>query len=168
MEYCFHVWGCGGSIAQGVLDKMQPRTFGLINSPLITNQLPKLQLRKDIASLYLFYRYYYDHCSSELRAINLPPPLRGRPSKGAKSDHCHSLTVPSGRTPSYKKSFLPRDVMLWNSSPQICFPYDFNLRSLKRDVVISFFLRGFADSVQGAGSSAAPSMSTSNLVKKKN
>ena len=55
MEYCIPVWGRGGSIAQGVLVKIQSRTFVLINSPIITNQLPKLQLRRDVASLSLFY-----------------------------------------------------------------------------------------------------------------
>ena len=82
MEYCSPVWSGGGSVALGLLDKIQSRACDLINSPLLTNQLPTLQLRRDVASLSLFYRYYYGHCSDELHAI-IPPPLhRGRPTRG--------------------------------------------------------------------------------------
>ena len=42
MEYCSPVWGGCGSVALGLLDKIQSRASGLINSPIITNKLPTL------------------------------------------------------------------------------------------------------------------------------
>ena len=147
MEYCSHLWGSRGNVVIGMLDKIQSRACGLINIPIITNQLPELEFRRDVTSLSLFYRYFYGNCSDELHAIIPSPLLRGRLTRGTESAHSHSLTIPSGHTSSYKKSFLPRLVKLWNSLPQRCFPDDFNLQKLKRNVAISFFLWGFADSV---------------------
>ena len=60
-----------GSVALGLLDRIQSEACGLINSQ-ITNQQPKLQLRTDVASLSLFYRNFFGHCLDELRSIILP------------------------------------------------------------------------------------------------
>ena len=131
MEYCSPVWGGGGSVALGLLDMIQSRAYGLINSPLLRNQLPTLQLRRDVASLSLFHRYFYGHWSDELRAIILPLLLRGQPTRDVVSAHSHSLAVPSCRTSSCKKLVLPHIVKLWNSLPNRYFPENFNLQRFK-------------------------------------
>ena len=114
----------------GLLERIQSRACGMINSSIITSQLPTLQLRRDVASFSLFYWYFYGHCSDELQSI-IPSPLRrGRPTRGVESAHSHSLAVPSCRASSCKKSFLPRIVELWNSLTQRCFLENFNLQRL--------------------------------------
>ena len=127
--------GGGGSVALVLLDRMQSRACGLINSPIITSQIPALYLRRDVASLSLFYRYFFAHCSDEHRAIIPPFLLRGRPTTSMESAHGHSLAIPSCRTTSFKKSVLPCVFKLWisMSHAQRCFI------SLKRNATISFF-----------------------------
>ena len=147
MEYCSPALGGGGSVALGLLDRIQSRACVWINSPQLTKQLPSLQLRRNVASLSPFYRYFYDHCSYGLHAIFPLPLHRGRPTRGVEWAQNHSLAVPSYRTSSCKKSFLPCIVELWNSLPQRCFPDNFNLQRFKRYVTTSFFLWRFTDSV---------------------
>ena len=131
IEYCSSVWGGDGCVALGILGRIQYKDCDLIKSPLLTNQLPTLQLRREVASLSLFYQYFYGHCSDELLAI-IPPPLhRSCPTWDVQLAHSHSLAVPFCRKSSCQVSFRPRLVKLLNSLPQRCFPDNFNLRSFK-------------------------------------
>ena len=132
MEYCSPVWGGGGSVALGLLDRIQNRACRLINSPRLTQNLSSLQLRRDVASLSLFYRYYHGHCSQELSTMIPPPLVRRRVTRGTDIAHEHSLVIPTCRLTTYQDSFLPRAVKLWNSLTQSCFPHDYNLQIFKQ------------------------------------
>ena len=65
MEYCCHVWAGASSCYLELLDKLQKqicRTFG----PSVAAYLEPLARCQNMASLTLFYRYYFVTCSSEL------------------------------------------------------------------------------------------------------
>merc|ERR1712002_391403 len=132
MEYCSPVWGGGGGVALALLDRLQNRACRLINNPLLTNNLPSLQLRRDVASLSLFYRYYHGHCSEELFSIIPPPIARRRVTRNMEIAHRCSMDPPTCRLSTFQNSFLPRMVKLWNSLTQSCFPHDYNLQLFKQ------------------------------------
>ena len=106
MEYFSPVWGGGGSVALGLLEKIQSRARVLIIRPSLTNQLPSLELRRNVASLSLIYRYFYGHCLDELLGIIPLLPLRGRSARGMESAHSLTLTISAGLPQSSKSSFF--------------------------------------------------------------
>ena len=68
MEYCYHVWAGAPSCYLEYLDKLQKwicRSAG----PLLAASLEPLAHRRNVASLSLFYRYYFGRCSSELAQL---------------------------------------------------------------------------------------------------
>ena len=72
IEYCCHVWADALSCYLELLDKLQKwisRTIG----PSLAASLEPLPHHRNVASLSLLYRYYFDRCSSELaQLIPLP------------------------------------------------------------------------------------------------
>ena len=68
LEYCCHVWAGAPSCYLELLDKLQKwicRTVG----PSLATSLEPLAHRRNVASLSLFYRYYFGRCSSELAEL---------------------------------------------------------------------------------------------------
>ena len=68
MEYCCHVWAGAPSCYLELLSKLQKlicRTVG----PSLAASLEPLAHRRNVASLSLFYRYYFGRCSSELAQL---------------------------------------------------------------------------------------------------
>ena len=68
MEYCCHVWAGAPGCYLELLDKLQKRicrTFG----PSLAASLGPLAHLQNVASLSLFYRYYFGRCSSELAQL---------------------------------------------------------------------------------------------------
>ena len=68
LEYCCHVWVGAPSCYLELLDKLQKwicRTVG----PSLATSLEPLAHRRNVASLSLFYRYYFGRCSSELAEL---------------------------------------------------------------------------------------------------
>ena len=65
MEYCCHVWVGAPSCDVELLDKLQKRIC-TTGGPSLAASLELLAYRRNIASLSLFYRYYFGRCSSEL------------------------------------------------------------------------------------------------------
>ena len=68
MEYCCHVWVGAPSCYLELLDKLQKwicRTVG----PSLASSLEPLAHHRNVASLSLFYRYYFGRCSSELAQL---------------------------------------------------------------------------------------------------
>ena len=93
MEYCCHVWAGAPSCYLDLLDKLQKwicRIFG----PSLADSLEPLAHRQNVASLSLFYRYYFGRCSSEL--AQLVPLLfsRGRSTRYSDRLHDFSVTIP--------------------------------------------------------------------------
>ena len=68
MEYCCHVWAVAPGCFLELLDKLQKlicRTIG----PLLAASLETLAHRRNVASLSLFYKYYFGRCSLELAQL---------------------------------------------------------------------------------------------------
>ena len=93
MEYCRHVWAGAPSCYLELLDILQKqicRTFG----PSLATSLETLAHRQNVASLSLFYRYYFGRCSSELAQ---PVPIlysRGRSIRYSDRLHDFYVTIP--------------------------------------------------------------------------
>ena len=72
MEYCSHIWGdAPRSHGIDLLDRVQKLVISLAGSEL-SSDLQVLSHRRDVASLILFYKYYYGECSFELVDLYLP------------------------------------------------------------------------------------------------
>ena len=110
MEYCCHVWAGAPSCHLELLDKLQKRICRTVG-PLLAASLESLAHRQNVASLILFYRYYFGICSSELAKLI---PL---------------LYNPRWYKDAYVNSFFPRTARIWNSLPIECFPLTHDLKS---------------------------------------
>ena len=87
LEYCSHIWGF--SPYTSLLDRLESKAIRLIGDPSLTSTLDPLSLRRKVASLSLFYRYYFGHCSDELAAC-IPPPM-ARPRSATSGNICPQL-----------------------------------------------------------------------------
>ena len=74
MEYCCHVWAVAPSCYLELLDKLQKRICRTVG-PLLAASLEPLAHRRNVASLSLFYRYYFSRYPSELAQLILLPLL---------------------------------------------------------------------------------------------
>ena len=90
MEYCCHVWAGAPSCYLELLDKLQKRICRTVG-PSLAASLEPLAHRQNVASLSLFYRYYFGRCSSELAKL-VPLPYSGGRSTHYSDrlhDFCH-------------------------------------------------------------------------------
>ena len=76
MEYCCHVWAGASSCYLELLDKLQKWICRNV-SPSLAPSLEPLAHRQSVASLSLFYRYYFGRCSSELAELVPLPHSQG-------------------------------------------------------------------------------------------
>ena len=130
MEYCCHVWAGAPSCYLELLDKPQKpicRTVG----PSLSASLETLAHRRNVASLSLFYKYYFGRCSSELAQLVPLPFSRGRSTHYSDRLHDFSVTIPRCYKDVYANSFFPHTARLWNSLPIECFPLTYNLNGFK-------------------------------------
>ena len=77
MEYWCHVWAGGLNCYLELLDNLQKRICETVD-PSRAASLEPLAHRQNVASLSLFYRYYFGRCSSELAELVPLPYSRGR------------------------------------------------------------------------------------------
>ena len=68
MEYCCHVWAGAPSCYLELLDKLQKRICRTV-APSLAVSLEPLAHLQNVASISLFYRYYFGRCSSELARL---------------------------------------------------------------------------------------------------
>ena len=68
MEYCCHIWAGSPGCYLDLLDKLQKRLCKIVG-PSLAASLEPLAHRRNVASLSLFYRYYFGRCSSELAQL---------------------------------------------------------------------------------------------------
>ena len=80
MENCCHVWAAALTIYLELLDKLQKQIYRTV-SPSLAACLEPLAHRRNVASLSLFYRYYFGRCSSELVQLVPLPYSRGRSTR---------------------------------------------------------------------------------------
>ena len=128
MEYCCHIWAGATGCYLELLDKLQKRIRRIVG-PLLAASLEPLAHRRNVASLSLFYRYYFGRCSSELAQLVPLPFSRRRSTRYSDRLHDFSVTIPR----CYKdvNSFFPRTAKLWNSLPMECFPLTYDLSGFK-------------------------------------
>ena len=113
-----------------LLDKLQKRTCRIVGS-LLAASLEPLAHRRNVASLSLFYTYYFGRCSSELAQLVSLPFSRGRSTRYSVRLHDFSVTIPRCYKDVYINSFFPRTARFWNSLPTECFPLTYDLSGFK-------------------------------------
>ena len=133
MVYCCHVWAGAPSCYLELLDKLQKRICRIVG-PSLAALLKPLVHRRNVASLSLFYRYYFARCSSELVQLVPLPFSRGRSTGYSDTLHDFSVTIPRCYKDVYVNSFFPRTARLGNSLPIECFPLSYNLNALSLEL----------------------------------
>ena len=132
LEYCFHIWGF--SPYTSLLYRVESKATCLIGDPSLTSTLDPLSLRRKLASLSLFYRYCFGHCSDELATCIPPPMVRPRSTQQATFAHNYCVELSNARINRFSDGSFPSTSRLWNSLPSSVFPACFNLPSFKRQV----------------------------------
>ena len=130
MEYCCHVWAGAPSCYLELLGKLQKRICRTVGASLAASLEPLAHCR-NVASLSLFYRYYFGRCSSELAQLVPLPYSRGKSTRYSDRLHDFFVTIPRCYKDAYVSSFLPRTARLWNSLPIECFPFTYDLNDFK-------------------------------------
>ena len=106
-EYCCHIWAGAPSCYLDLLDKLQKRICRIVG-PSYGASLEPLAHRGNVASLNLFYRYYFGRCSSELAQLVPLPFSQGRSTRYSDGLHDFSVTIPRCYKNVYVNSFFPR------------------------------------------------------------
>ena len=132
MGYCSHIWG--SSPYTSLLDRVESKDSRLIGDPSLTSTLDPLSLRRKVASLSLFYRYYFGNCSEELAACIPPPMARPHSTWQASFAHNYCVELSNARISRFSDGFFPSTSHLWNSLPSSVFPASFNLSFFKWQV----------------------------------
>ena len=133
MECCCHVQVGAPSYSLELLDKLQKRMCRTVG-PSLAASLEPLTHRRNVASLSLFYRYYFGRCSSELAQLVPLPFSRGRSARYSDRLHDFSVTIPKCYKNVCVNSFFPRTDRLRNSVPIECFPLTYDLHGFKSRV----------------------------------
>ena len=130
MEYCCHVWTGAPSCYLELLDKLQKRICRTVG-PLLAASLEPLAYRRNVASLIIFYRYYFGRCSSELAQLDPLRFSRCRSTRYSNRLHGFPVTIPVCNKDVYVNSFFPRTGRLWNYLPLESFPLTYDLSGFK-------------------------------------
>ena len=130
MEYYFHVWAGAPSCYLDMLDKLQKRICRTVGASLAASLEP-LAHHRNVATLSIFYRYYFGRCSSELAQLVPLPFSWGRSSRYSDRLHDSFVTITRCYKDVYVNSFFPRTARLWNYLPIECFPLTYNLNGFK-------------------------------------
>ena len=142
MEYCCHVWAGAPSYYLELLDKLQKRICRAAG-PSLAASLECLTHCRNVASLNLFYRYYFGRCSSELTQLVPLHFSRGRSTCYSDRLHDFSVTIPRCYKDFYVNSFFPRTARPWISLPTECFPLTYNLNGFKSRINRHLLTKGF-------------------------
>ena len=133
MEYCCHLWSGAPKSHLSLLDRVQHRMRKLVGPDLFST-LQSLSHRRDVASLSLFYRYYFGRCSEGLRASMFPTFVASRSTRRVDSLHSFCVQIPQSRTAARSSGFFVRTANQWNNLPARCFPDRYDLSAFKRRV----------------------------------
>ena len=137
MEYCCPVWTGAPSCYLELLDKLQKRICSTVG-PSLAASLEPLAHRRNVATLSLFYRYYFGRCSSELAELVPLPYFRGSSTRYSDRLHDFFVTTPRCYRDVYVNSFFPRTAMLWNFLLIKCFPLNYDLNGFKSRITDIF------------------------------
>ena len=130
MEYCCDVWAGAPNCYSELLDKLQKRICRTVG-PSLAASLEPLAHRQNVASLSLFYRYYFGGCSSELSQLVPLPFSLERSICYFDRLHDFSFTIPRCYKDVYVNSFFLCTVRPWNFLPIECFPLTYNLNGFR-------------------------------------
>ena len=111
MEYCCRVWAGAPSCYLELLEKLQKR-IRRTAGPSLATSLEPLAHRRNVASLSLFYRYYFGRRSSELAQLVPLPFSRGTSTRYSDRLHDLSVTIPRCYKNVYVNSFFLRTARL--------------------------------------------------------
>ena len=127
MGYCCHIWAGVPNCYLELLDKLQKRICRTVG-PSLAASLETLAHRGNVASLSLFYRYYFGRCCSEL--AQLVPLSFSWGSSTSYSDRLHdfSITIPRCYKDVHVNRFFPHTARFWNSLPIECFLLTYDLQ----------------------------------------
>ena len=106
MEYCCHVWAGATSCYLELLGKLQKWICRTVR-PSLAASLEPFTHRRNVASLSLFYSYYFGRCSSELAQLVPLPFSQGRCTHYSDRLHDFSVTIPRRYKDVYVSSFFP-------------------------------------------------------------
>ena len=95
LEYCSHICDGVPKSSLHLLDKIPSKAIHLINNPNLTNSLQSLTHRRLVVDLSTFYRYFYGHCSLEIKNIIPGPVRRVRTSRNSTESHPFQVTLPN-------------------------------------------------------------------------
>ena len=93
MEYCCHVWAGAPSCYLELLDNLQ-KWIRKTTGPSHATSLEPLAHRRNVASLSLFYRYYFGRCPSEMTQLVPLAFSRGGSTHYSDKLHDFSVTIP--------------------------------------------------------------------------
>ena len=108
IEYCCHVWAGAPSCYLDLLDKPPKRVCRTVGFSLASSLEPLAHCR-NIASLSLFYRYYFGRCLSDLAQLVLLPDSGGRCTR--YSDRLHDFECGS-HSPALLDLFISSDTSM--------------------------------------------------------
>ena len=114
MECCCYVWAGAPRCYLELLGKLQKRIRRTVG-PSLAASLKPLAHRRNVASLSLFYRYYFGRCSSKLAQLVPVSFFRGRSTRYSDRMRGFSVTIPKYYKDVYVNSFFPRTARLWSS-----------------------------------------------------
>ena len=97
-----------------IWNKLQKRICWTVGTSLAVSLEPLVHHR-NLASLSLFYRYYFGRCSSELARLVPLPSSRGRSTHYSDRLHDFFVTIPRCYKDVYVNSFFPHTASLWNA-----------------------------------------------------
>ena len=130
MKYHCHLWASTPSCYLELLDKLLKRMCSTVGHSLSASLKP-LAHCWNVATLSLFYRYYFGRWSSELAELVTLPYSWGRSIFYSDRLHDFSVTIPRCYKDNYVNSFFPHTTRLWNSLPIECFPLTHDLSYFK-------------------------------------
>ena len=107
MEYCCHLWSGAPKSHLSFLDRVQHRMKKLVGSALYSTLQP-LSQRRDVASLSLFYRYYFGRCSDGLHESMFPTFVASRSTRRVNSLHSVFKFLLAGLFPGHLDSLFAR------------------------------------------------------------
>ena len=112
-EYYCHVWAGALSCYLELLDKLQKWICRTVGLHLLPASYHPLANRQNVASLNLFYRYYFGRCSSEKAQLAPLPCSGGRSTCYSGRVYDFSVTLPRCYKDDYFNSFFHHTAGLW-------------------------------------------------------